>query len=83
MCSAKRSRAGRIDPLGPVALDQTDDADGGPEALLWVRPRALDHRDETGRVRTDAGGFTPDALATGLVPEGARLALQLQREAFI
>ena len=55
-------RAGGIDPLGAIALDQPENADRRAEALLGMRPRAQDDVDQGGGVGADLAGLAADAL---------------------
>jgi hypothetical protein len=52
----QRSRAGGVQPLGAVALLQTEDADAGAESLLRMRAGAQDELDQ--------GGASPIAAAS-------------------
>src|SRR4029077_5722586 len=69
----QRAGAGGINSLGAIALDQTQDADAGAEALLGVGPRAQDDIDEHGGVGAHRLGLVTDALVgpVAIAPVGA------------
>lgn len=61
----ERLRCGRFDPLRAEGFDPPDDAEAGPEALLWIGVFFQDQVAQRRRRRSDQGGVAPDALALG------------------
>src|SRR6202795_1999793 len=70
----QRPAAGRLQPVTAIALDQPDDADRGPESLLWVRALAHDGLDQRRGIAPDLAGLSPDPLRrpVGIAPMAAR-----------
>jgi hypothetical protein len=54
--------AGGVDAFLAIALDQPENADGGAEALFWMRPRPQDDVDQRLGIGADLGRFGTDAL---------------------
>ena len=77
----QRPAAGGLEPLGPVALGQPQDADAGAEALLGVRPLAQDDLDECRGVAPDLAGPPLEALRrpVGVAPVARRHVLAHRR----
>src|SRR5271165_6744121 len=70
----KGAAAGGVDPLWPIALHQSENPDGGAEALFGMRARAQDDVDQSVGVGADLGGITTNALMrpVAIAPMGAR-----------
>src|ERR1700676_1165215 len=66
--------AGCLQPVAAIALDQTDDADRGPESLLRVRALAHDGLDQHGGIAPDLAGLPSDPFRrpVGIAPMAAR-----------
>lgn len=58
----QRPGAAGIDAFLAIALDQSENADGGAEALFWMRPRPQDDVDQRLGIGTDLAGFGTNAL---------------------
>src|ERR1700690_1215857 len=69
----QRPAAGRLQPVTAIALDQPDDADRGPESLLWVRALAHDGLDQRRGIAPDLAGLPPSSprRPRGHAPAGA------------
>src|ERR1700693_446807 len=70
----QRPTAGCLQPVAAIALDQPDDADRGPESLLWVRALAHDGLDQRRGIAPDLPGLPSDPLwrPVGIAPMAAR-----------
>ena len=71
--SSARLQAG-LQSVAAIALDQSDDADRGPESLLRVRALAHDGLDQRRGIAPDLAGLPSDPLRrpVGVAPMAAR-----------
>src|ERR1700675_3532595 len=65
----QRPAAAPLQPVAAIALDQPDDADRGPESLLWVRALAQDGLDQRRGIAPDLAGLAPRPPPAALRPE--------------
>src|SRR6266851_3177087 len=70
----KGAGAGGVEALWPVALQKSENPDGGAKALFWVRARTQDDVDQSVGVGPDLCGIMANALMcpVTVAPMGAR-----------
>src|SRR6187401_1948514 len=81
----KRTRAGGLEPPGPVRRREPQDADAGPEALLGMRALCEDDLDQRRGAAPDLSRAPPQALQcpVGMAPMARRHVLTHRRVAAV